>query len=418
MHRIFTEGNFARAMRAGDSRRFRVDLKARRQDVLDAALKEANVVSPAFMEVFSVQAKGRRCVSLKNYSQNLILRAASRYISRRFRVKPRSRENIVEEVIETLGDSTPMYILRKDIRAFYESVNIADVKRRLIYDTIIPSKLKGYLRAFFQKWSPSDLGLPRGVGLSSVLAELAMLPTDQRIREVDGVYKYFRFADDILIFSCLAPKELEQRLSKTLPDGLKFNAAKSFSLALNNADKTTATQVSFEYLGYKFEVSNSCGAKDPRKVSVQISERKIKKIKTRLICSLKSFAKSGDLGLLRDRIRFLASNYSVFRRGISAIKTSRRINSGIFYNYRLCGNYIGAKVEAPTLNDLKALDSFYHYLLTSRSSEFSKLFASPFGRRGLAQLQEISFHKGFTKRMMVRFKADRVQAIKRVWQNA
>src|SRR5690606_18546582 len=91
--------------------------------------------------------------------------------------------------------------------------------------------------------------------------------------------------------------------------GLRFNKSKSDETVLDTVSKPESKTKSFEYLGYKFSVSSHCGSAKPRSVDVSIADRKINKIKSRLICSLKHFVKHGDPALLEDRIRFLASNY-------------------------------------------------------------------------------------------------------------
>ncbi|MGE6497107.1 antiviral reverse transcriptase Drt3a [Cupriavidus metallidurans] len=420
MYKLFTDGAFARVMRAGDSRRFNIDLKTNRAAIVAEAVATAGTGNAEFSKAFKTLIKQRQCHSIKNYSHSLILRSIARYLGHRFRIAPRSRDSLVKEVIETLGDSTPIYIIRRDIQSFYETLPTDDVKRRLVYSSQIPSRVRRYIKSYFSTFCPGNgHGIPRGIGMSSVIAELVMQSTDQKIREIEGIYKYFRYSDDILIFSYIKPDAIIPRLEEIVkPTGLRFNRSKSYSRELDCADTKKSVAQSFEYLGYKFSFLNSGAGKNPRVVSVGISDRKISKIKTRIICALKNNQKHPDLALLRDRIRFLASNYYAFRNGAPALKTSRYVRSGIYYNYHLCGEYKGGKKSAHECGELKSLDAFYHSLLMSKKSTFSAAFGTPLGAPGLKRLRDISFYKGFSMKMTVRFHPDRVQAIKAVWRNA
>jgi hypothetical protein len=415
MHRLFTEQGFSRCMRAGDSRRFKISLATDRDKIIKRAIDAATRWPAAFTNYYKAQVKQRTCVSLKDYSQNLILRSISRYVARRFRIKPCNRDDIVRDVIETLSDSTPMYVLRRDIASFYENLPTTEAGQRILYDTFMPTKLKAFVRRYFDTFCTPDVGVPRGVGLSALIAELAMQRSDQKIRETPGVYKYFRYSDDILIFSYRPPSEISAAIESALPPPVRLNPKKSTDTSAACPNKHLSATKSFEYLGYRFTFKDHFGSSSPRTVTVSISQRKISKLKSRIICSLKSYAKGGDASLLLDRIRFVAGNYRAYRKGASAIRSSKILRSGIYYSYSLCGTYKGAKRTDHTCAELKYLDGFYHSLLTGPSSLFkNRLALNP---PLLARLKDISFFKGYEKRMIVRFHPDRIQQIKRAWRN-
>lgn len=94
----------------------------------------------------------------------------------------------------------------------------------------------------------------------------------------------------------------------------------------------------FDYLGYQFLVRNPTRQeagkiKDGelcRKVHVDIARKKIKRIKTRIVRSLLSYAKSNDWELLRDRIAFLTQNFSVYNPKAGGKKVA-----GIYHSYPL-----------------------------------------------------------------------------------
>lgn len=418
MHRIFTDGGFGRVIRAGDSRRFNVDLKNNRQAVVDAAIASATTDAISFSPIYKCRVKQRDCFSIKSYSQVLTLRAITLFLSRRFRINPRGRDSIVKEIIETLSDATPMYIVRRDIQSFYETLPITAVKEHVLYSTFIPTRIKDFLKTYFTTFSPSLTGVPRGMGLSSAIAELAMNKTDQRIREVPGVYKYFRYSDDILIFSTVRPTEIDTLLSELLPIGMKFNSAKSSEIEICEIKKSAVKTLTLDYLGYKFSFSNAVGDKAPRKVVVGISDRKVKKLKSKIICVFKSFSKTKDFSLFHDRIAFLASNYFAYRKGVNTVRDSPYAKSGIYYNYHLCGTYQGDVRTTHECGELKSLDGFFNSLMRGKSSSFHSLFTGVMGSYQLNAMTRISFFKGYQQKMMVRFSSERVSKIKSAWRNA
>jgi len=311
-----------------------------------------------------------------------------------------------------------MYIIRRDIQSFYETLPIAAVKEHVLYGTFIPTRIKEFLKMYFATFSPNLTGVPRGMGLSSAIAELAMGKTDQKIRELPGVYKYFRYSDDILIFSTIQPEKIDASLAGTLPPGMKFNPEKSSEIEIHESRRNAARILVLDYLGYKFSFSNAIGDKSPRKVVVEISDRKVKKLKSKIICVFKSFSKNKDFSLFRDRIAFLASNYFAYRKGVSMVRDSPYAKSGIYYNYHLCGTYQGEARMPHECRELKSLDGFFNSLMRSNSSSFRPLFTGVAGNYRLKTMERISFFKGYQKKMMVRFNSDKVSKIKSAWRNA
>lgn len=412
MQPVFHERSFASAFRAGDSRRFGIDLKNDRQKILDAAIAQANASPIVLGPGFSSTIKGRPCWSLPDYSQNLILRLTSNYISRRLRVEAGNRDRKVTSLIEALTDSTPFFVVRRDIRSFYETVPTIGLYQRLVDGSDLPPSVRAVVRTFFHEFcSQSTAGLPRGICLSTVLAELAMQDFDARVRELNGVYRYYRYSDDIIILSYHDPSNIESKLPDLLPSGMCFNASKSHRIDLNKPNKQS-TEKCLEYLGYRFTFQDYGLKRDPRIIKVSIAEKKLTRIKTRIMCAFKAHAQKSDFQLLRKRIAFIAGNMIVMRQNVSAIKSSRYVKSGIYYNYKLCGEY-NAGVVAPHKGDeLKAIDGFYQSIITKSTSFGAILTAAQ-----QSALRKISFFKGYSLKHTAKYTATEIQEIKSIWKN-
>jgi hypothetical protein len=157
-------------------------------------------------------------------------------------------------------------------------------------------------------------------------------------------------------------------------------------------------------------------------VQVSISDNKIASRKTRVILSLKSFAKDKNAKLLILRLRYLTSNFELARTGHSHAPNRKRVKTGIYYNYHFCGKYADEKA-GPRLTehegfDLKALDGFMSSLLWGANSEFRSKIKATCSPNDLSELRKLSFYAGFKKRMTRRFTRSQVSDIRKAWQNA
>lgn len=311
-----------------------------------------------------------------------------------------------------------MYIIRRDISSFYESIPTGNIRALLYRNVYIPAQVRHFIHVYFSTLCPPNKGVPRGLGVSAIIAELAMGDVDKKIRDIDGVYKYFRYSDDILIFCYRDPIRVSKSVANAFtPIGLAFNKRKSEIVSVNCEKAEHKELVGFEYLGYRFSFYNHIGDSKPRQINVSIAEKKIKRLKSRIICSFKAYAKHQNFGLLLDRLRFLSSNYFAYRSGVTTIKTSPYVRSGIYYNYTLCGTYKASAPKKHSCNELKALDAFFHDLLKGKNSTFSHLFSAPASAAQLAELEKVSFFKGYDKKMTVKISPDRVNLIKAAWRN-
>ncbi|KCZ57826.1 hypothetical protein HY36_11660 [Hyphomonas atlantica] len=259
-----------------------------------------------------------------------------------------------------------------------------------------------------------DHGVPRGIGLSALISELAMRTFDQSVRDFRGVYKYYRFADDILVFSTCESSEVSGFLLDNLPTPMTFNPEKSDEVCFPGKKEADLGGRSLDYLGYEFTAKQVNGNRDSRHVRVSISQRKLKKIQSRVILSFKDYARTGDWGLLKDRVKYLSANFRVQRQGAEFVRSSRNVFSGIYFNYPLCGEYqyksSVMRCSAYDSRELKELDGFYHSMLRKISGGITP--------SQLLQMKRLSFNKGYELRIRVRFYPRRISEINRGWRNA
>jgi hypothetical protein len=416
---IFSVKSFSALVRAGDAKQFDVNLKQSGSAIIADASKQALAGAIDLLTYKTTTLRSKLCVSYKNYAAILLLRSLTRFLSKKIGISLPSRDRIVRGVIETLLDGTPIHAIRKDISSFYENISVAPLKRRVMYDVPASVQMRDYLKTYFSAHcSKGPNGLPRGIGLSALLAEISMKDFDSKVKSIPGVYKYYRYSDDILIFSTRPGVEIDVAIANALPSGMQFNTRKCSEIFFPGKSFNGQSPQPLEYLGYCFTTKQRNDKKDSRIVRVGISSRKIAKLKTRIILSLMAHARHPNYLLLRDRCRFLTCNFRVRRNGADVVKFGTHVFSGIFYNYKMAGTYAvkSGKLHADNYDgaELKALDGFYHSILCKQTASATiKL-----NHLQLIQLRSFSFWQGFSRRIKWRFSADRVAFIKRAWRNA
>jgi hypothetical protein len=324
-----------------------IDLKANRDAIIADAVAAAD--DPARLDHFNQFPLGAKSgFSYSDYGTVLTLRAIATIVKRRYGVEMPSRGSIVRGVIQGLGDASPFCVLRRDIRSFYESVPTGQVKTELLVRSILPARIHRYLERFFDLHCPSPHGLPRGLSLSAVLAEWIMRDFDKAVWAIPGVVRYYRFSDDILVFSTAEMAEVCHSVESALPSGLEFSESKSHNVHFSVSKDEPTTNREFEYLGYRFSApTGSINTKKSRRVSVSIAQRKLDRAKSRLIVSAKELLRTGDGDTFLKRVRFFTGNYRIWRANPLLTTGQRTIKSGIYFNYRHCGEYRNGDMHPP-----------------------------------------------------------------------
>lgn len=414
MRNPYSASAIQRCVRGSDSRDFNINLAEDRSDILEAALADSIAEPSHISNPEAMRVGDRWCYFYRDYSAHLIVRATSRYLSQRFRVTAPNRDRVVQAVIEGMCEGAPFHVIRRDIRSFYENIPTSDLRNRLLFDTAIPKQLRRHLSAYFAIAPDAEKGLPRGIALTTILAELAMHEFDQNVRSLPGVYRYFRYSDDILIFCTCDPKTIEPMLGAALPKGMWFNQAKCSTSSFVNENPSHTD--GFDYLGYHFQAETVSPKKGkPRSCEVSIASIKIKKMKTRIALSLRKYDGIKH-NLLLYRMRYLSGNYRV-RMLPGHFDMGRQFTrSGIYFNYKRCGLYSGPKYTSTPRTELMALDWYFHRLLFSSKSVYAGNISANVPPATLAQLRSISFNKGHTDKIFARVPKGRSSEVKLAWK--
>jgi len=190
-------------------------------------------------------------------------------------------QRIVAEVVDQLGKSGRESFIRVDVKDFYPSISHDVLLRRLRAYTRKPQLLKLVSEAISTPTMPAGqvskvpravAGVPQGLSISNLLAEIYMKPIDRKLSRRTDI-SYFRYVDDILI---LCPSASAAKVSESVALLLGSVGLDIHPFGKGSKSETGLVADGFPFLGYEFnsrEVS-------VRRTSVEKIENRIAKTLT------------------------------------------------------------------------------------------------------------------------------------------
>lgn len=314
-------------------------------------------------------------------------------VFRTFKVKQANRYQIVKQVKVLLKDKFPKFIIRTDIRSFYENVPQYELLKLIENNSLLSPKSVSLIKNLLYNYNllTNQLivneqlrkGIPRGVGISPFLAELYMRKIDEEIKNIEGVTFYGRYVDDIIIFFTPKSKHSSNnyldKVKKIIEDkGLNINDdiipgkdPKTQEVDLLNNNTTTKN---ISLLGYKFKIVNS------ELKEVELSENKKRKYKERITKSIDKYLSEYSYNhkesrkLLIHRFNYLTKN--------SRLHQPKKGLIGIYYSNSLLEN---------DCECLKRLDQMLHTVVDLKLP----IVAHPTLNK---RLKKCSFLEGFNEK--------------------
>jgi hypothetical protein len=406
----FSARNFLRLTTRLDPKKYK--LGRNRNDYLVSLEKiSAEILSEDFtFSAFSVSNRGGKPVySVTSHIDEFAIRKLSDNLSRVYGVQQANRSEIIGQVIPLLREKVPFYLLKLDIKGFYENINRSELLERISKDSSLSFRSKLLLDQLLGSTQHfSGPGLPRGISLSATLSELYMKEFDAHARSVDGVYFYARFVDDILIFSFSSSEPLKSILAKSLPAGMQFNDDKERLLGFDRNGNCAVFdgKPEISYLGYKFIFRPPGTPASPPfpRLTIKIAESKLMKMRRRIMLSFFSFIKNKDASLLNDRIRFLTGNCQMKRDGDNG-----KLLTGIYYNY--------THIDESGIQELKSLTQFLRKAILSKRGAFGKKLQAHLTCEQRRVLILYCFEAGFRKKITHKSTPERLKQIKECWRH-
>ena len=330
--------------------------------------------------------------------QNLVLRKIYRNIKLVYKLTQANRDDIISQIQVLLGEKSPYWILKLDLKSFYESINYSEIIEKIESDCRLNSQTIFYIKKIFEGLPKESKGVPRGISVSAIFSELFMKDFDLKVKRMEGVYYYARFVDDIILFcnSSKSRDNVEQEIEKELErKKMRLNEAKRQKWENKSESELT-------YLGYDF-------SHNEKKIVTSIAEKKIKMIKTRIAKSFINYTKNKNFGLLKDRIKFLTGNIVLKKTDLESVYV------GIYYNYKKIENEKKEKLDSEGKKKLDELDLFYHKFLNCKTGKIGSVLNSNLTNMQKTILNKYSFKFGFESRVRHTFSYDNMKKIKRCW---
>jgi hypothetical protein len=381
------------------------------------SISEGSYISAEFDNYF-INKKPIYCTASK--ADEVVFSKLNHNIRGLYRVKQSDRHSIVKQVMSLLKEESPKYVYKFDIKDFYKNVDVNSCLEKIKNDQVVSAESEIVFEEFVRQLKNTSIeGLPRGIGLSATLSELAMRDFDQKMMSHENVYYYSRYVDDILIFA-LEKINIKSDLISFLPKGLALNWGKTKVLEVKKclcqpeclctpAPKvckcftkckcklsTDSKQLKFDFLGYSFSFPSLAKSKSSDWIKIDLSISKAKKLKRRLYLSFKSYIEKGNSNLLENRIKFLTGNHYIPQHK----NKTDRIKSGVYYNY--------IHINEPL--QYKELDSFLSTLIHRDYGK--RIFLSPQHKEALIKY---SFLSGFKSKRLCPFNGAQINKIKGCW---
>lgn len=317
--------------------------KERETLVTDALDKIADGINSHNINlVLGGQYGGQSYLFEKNVQNFFISKKIQDNINKTYYVKQSSRYAILSELLNLIEDNFPKYVIRTDIKSFYESIPQKKLLDKISNDYLLSIKTKKFIHQIiisynnltFQTNPESAKGVPRGVGISAYLSELFMRGIDNKIRELDDLVYYARYVDDIIAIFVPKSKNIDStqlndyktKLTDLISkEDLVLNVKKTneynllegiFNLRFNDTQPNHISNP-IKYLGYDIGSIISYkknGKIDSQNLCVRLSENKINKYFNKIKLSFQHFEKKkrhnrkNAFKLLSARINYLTSN--------------------------------------------------------------------------------------------------------------
>lgn len=408
------------------------DLKVENnRENLHSRIRDIFLKSKSFPNVFTptkAPNDGKPCLKCNDIFYSLSLSIISRYLRRQFDIRLQNRHEIIFNLNRTLCQDIPVVVLKFDISNFFENTDLTktlssiyssnriDRVSRSYLDRMHDAILFAYTKSIYHV-NASPRQLPRGLSISSTLSEIAISEFDIAFRRRLEPLYYARFVDDCI---AILPKN-SGGFDYTYYVDITRKILSEFSYEINRKkslsqpfDKHTC----FDFLGYNISAANHSESLSITGVLLDLSSKKVKKIKSRIIMSLKDYAKTKNGPMLQLRLKILTSNCRLIDHS-SAVSKPKRF--GIFDDNKIAGYYhfhdLTKRNRIDPIVNLPALRDLDNFLLGSLNSRNTPWYFSIHSKPVLLNdLNKLRFTSGFANRYRIRITSKQLNHAIKIWR--
>jgi hypothetical protein len=338
-----------------------------------------------------------------------------------FKVKTADRHHIMASIKLLLYKDRPYYIIRTDIKKFYESINQEHLLELINQNPYLSLKTKGCIKSVLNQYngqttvSAKECGIPRGISISAALCEIYMRDFDNYIKRRLNVIFYARYVDDI--FMILSDIPSGQTLDDIYDEMRQSNKLYGLTLHPKGDSKTTIYEYTpngtnkknseLTYLGYKITLNP--GSKE---IIFSLSDKRYNRLKTRIDKTFKHFVNTYVYSPRKARID-LIDCLNLISGNVSLLNSKKGIKTGLYYSNDLLSN------------DGKQLIEFDNYLIKILNGLV--LSVKPFGTESLKEayldkiksdIKGIKFQERWKCRKTYSFSTDRLTELTNILNHA
>ncbi len=236
--KITTKNEIIKFKLGRDESEYKVSL----QTISEYLINEKQIID----NLYCKKERNKIIYSTKSANTHYALKKISVDLKNLYKIEVPNRDDISEQIYRIFEQSSSFSIIRLDIKSFYENIKYEIILNKINKDKLLSIKSINILKElkFF-----IDNGLPRGLSISPVLSEIFMKDIDSEIKNLNDVYYYGRYVDDIIIIS---PQKYESTLEKTIEILVKYNLKINNKKYFKNIEKVDndkkSISASFDYL--------------------------------------------------------------------------------------------------------------------------------------------------------------------------
>lgn len=353
----------------------------------------------------SIKGKTAYTLDRSNIETFFLFKQIQKNIQHSFKVKQADRNEIVSQVVNMLDNGFPKYIIRTDIKSFYESIPHDKLKKVINRNHILSplsKKVINEILRLYQSITGHDKGIPRGIGISAYLAELYMRDFDNDIKNLENITYYARYVDDIITVFTPNNKYDSMNYLNLIDEKItRYGLARNTDISKNKLTdmRQNSINFNFNFLGYKIDFS-------PNKLKIEISDNKEQRYKNKINLAIDDYNTSSKYDernarkLLIKRLRYLTGN-------IRLLGVKKDILIGIYFSNQ----------QITEQTKLQELDNY----LTSVAIDTN---LQPYSRLNLAngdklriKLKSFKFVDGFKEKKFYKFSKNELEEILSIWKS-
>lgn len=328
-------------------------------------------------------------IDSKDHTQLFAMKQLQINLQKTFKVKQANRHLIMTNIKLLLKTKRPFYIIRTDVSSFFESIPQEQLKHIVMDNTLLSYKSKVFVNAILKEYEAEKVkladdesegmkegcGVPRGIGISSLLSEIYMRDLDSSIKKRPEVIFYVRYVDDIFMLLADLPQgkdiksyygDLENDFKKK---GLVLKSLADDKCSIIDCTKRNDTAFNVTYLGYRLNIFGKMSEPEDKKdkpkwkytdVIFSMSDNKKERIKTRIDNAFKHFDATNKHDIHQAR-KDLVDSLKLITGNVGLHKSKSGIKTGLYYNSDL-------------LDDTKDLEDLNTYLYSKTVSLHPNLY--------------------------------------------